>query len=343
MTHPSLIAPPPRSGSVSVETCGGEGEIDLSAAYLTVRSDTERLCEPLVAEDYVVQSMPDVSPTKWHLAHTTWFFETFLLQPHAPDYRPFNPHFSYLFNSYYITVGDRHCRQNRGLLSRPTVAQIHDYRRYVDAAMLRFLASLGPAERQSLRPVIELGLHHEQQHQELMVTDIKHVFWVNPMRPAYRPRTIQARADAPVTMRWLNFQGGIRNIGHDGKGFSFDNEGPRHRVLIEPFQLASRLVTQGEFKAFMDDGGYDRGDLWLSLGWANAQKEQWQAPLYWLRQDNQWWQHTLAGLRPVEDAEPVCHVSFFEADAYALGRRTPAIRRGMGSRFGIGRSGGEFR
>jgi ergothioneine biosynthesis protein EgtB len=317
MTNCGRTAQLQRSDSPDIPNCCGDTQADLSAAYLTVRRDTERLCEPLVAEDCVVQSMPDVSPTKWHLAHTTWFFETFLLQPHARGYRPFDPHFGYLFNSYYITVGDRHCRQNRGLLSRPTVAQVYEYRRYVDAAMLQFLAGLSAPERQSLRPVIEIGLHHEQQHQELMVTDIKHVFWVNPMRPAYRPRTGPARADPAVPMRWVNFEGGIHHVGHDGRDFAFDNEGPRHRVLIEPFRLASRPVTHGEFKAFIEDGGYSRGDLWLSLGWAAAQTEQWQAPLYWVRQDNQWWHHTLSGLRPVEDADPVCHVSFFEADAYA--------------------------
>jgi ergothioneine biosynthesis protein EgtB len=294
--------------------------------YQVVRSDSERLCEPLVAEDYVVQSMPDVSPTKWHLAHTTWFFETFLLQPHAPGYQPFDPHFSYLFNSYYITVGDRHCRQNRGLLSRPTVAQVYEYRQYVDTAMLQFLRGIGTAQRHSLQPVIEIGLHHEQQHQELMVTDIKHVFWVNPMRPAYRKN---AEADRSVTagpVRWVTFDGGIRSIGHNGRGFSFDNEGPRHRVFLGPYRLASRLVTNGEYKAFIDDGGYHRGDLWLSLGWATAKQEKWQAPLYWVREGQQWWNHTLSGMRPVEDADPVCHISFFEADAYArwAGARLPS-------------------
>jgi len=325
MTNPGLTQTASLD-SLDAARCWRDTNADLSAAFTKVRGDTQRLCEPLVTEDYIVQSMPDVSPTKWHLAHTTWFFETFLLQPHARDYRPFDPHFGYLFNSYYITVGDRHCRQNRGLLSRPTVAQVYEYRRYVDAAMLEFLRNLSSAERQSLRTVIEIGLHHEQQHQELMVTDIKHVFWVNPMRPAYRQGNGPARAAAPVPMRWVNFDGGIRHIGHDGNGFSFDNEGPRHRVLLEPFRLSSRLVTHGEYKAFIDDGGYQRGDLWLSLGWSTAQQEQWQAPLYWVKQDNQWWHHTLAGLRPVEDADPVCHVSFFEADAYArwAGARLPS-------------------
>ena len=293
--------------------------------YRAVRAQTHRICEPLVAEDYVVQSMPDVSPTKWHLAHTSWFFETFLLVPHARDYRQFDPHFAYLFNSYYVTVGDRHCRQNRGLLSRPPVAQVYAYRRHVDDAMLRFLESLSPAELEALQPVIEIGLQHEQQHQELMLTDIKHVFWVNPMRPAYRPRVGDEIFEA-APVRWVSFAGGLHEIGHEGPGFFFDNEGPRHKTFVDPYQLASRLVTNGEYKKFIEDGGYRRADLWLSMGWATAQQENWDAPLYWIKQDGQWWHHTLAGLRPVEDDEPVCHVSYFEADAYArwAGARLPS-------------------
>jgi len=298
---------------------------DFIQRYRAVRGQTERLCEPLVAEDYVVQSMPDVSPTKWHLAHTSWFFETFILTPHARGYRIFDEHFAYLFNSYYVTVGDRHCRQNRGLLSRPTVAQVYDYRRHVDLAMLAFLESLGPAELEALEPVIEIGLHHEQQHQELILTDVKHVFWVNPMRPAYRPQKPSGHEEAPP-MRWETFDGGLVEIGHDGTGFAFDNESPRHRTFLEPFRLASRLVTNGEYEQFIEDGVYRRPDLWLSMGAATVQREQWEAPLYWIRQDGQWWHHTLAGLRPVEDAEPVCHVSYFEADAYArwAGARLPS-------------------
>ena len=303
--------------------------------YQKVRRQTESLCTPLVPEDYVVQSMPDVSPTKWHLAHTSWFFETFLLVPHARGYRLFDEHFAYLFNSYYVTVGDRHCRQNRGLLSRPTVAQVYDHRRHVDRAMVQFLESLRPPELAALEPVIEIGLHHEQQHQELMLTDIKHVFWVNPMRPAYRPHESHRapqKAEGACTlgpaasMRWENFDAGLVEIGHDGAGFAFDNEGPRHRTFVEPFRLVSRLVTNGEYKQFIEDRGYRRADLWLSIGAATAQQEQWEAPLYWIKQDGQWLHHTLAGMRPVEDDEPVCHVSYFEADAYArwAGARLPS-------------------
>lgn len=298
-------------------TEAAEGQAALwRVRYRAVRRQSERLCDPLVPEDYVVQSMPDVSPTKWHLAHTSWFFETFLLSPHGRGYQPFDPHFGYLFNSYYVTVGDRHCRQNRGLLSRPTVQQVYAYRRHVDAAMEQFISELAPAQLVELGPVIQLGLHHEQQHQELMLTDIKHVFWVNPMRPAYRPRASERVAQAPP-MRWERFDEGTHWVGHDGHGFAFDNEGPRHRVFLEPFQLSSRLVTNGEYKRFIEDEGYGRPDLWLSMGWAVVQQEQWQAPLYWIKQDGRWLHHTLAGLRPVDDAEPVCHVSYFEADAYA--------------------------
>jgi ergothioneine biosynthesis protein EgtB len=289
---------------------------DFLRRYAQVRSATEALCDPLVTEDYIVQSMPDVSPTKWHLAHTSWFFETFLLKPHLNAYREFNPHFGYLFNSYYVTVGDRHCRQNRGLLSRPTVDEVYAYRRHIDEQMRRMLGELPDASLGALAPIIELGLNHEQQHQELMLMDIKHVFWVNPLRPAYRPRKPAAACEATL-MQWQEFAGGVCWIGHDGDGFAFDNEGPRHREFLEPFALASRLVTNGEYEAFIVDGGYRRPELWLSTGWAMAAAEQWQAPLYWINEDGKWVHHTLAGMRPVEADEPVCHVSYFEADAFA--------------------------
>jgi ergothioneine biosynthesis protein EgtB len=299
---------------------------DMSAVsrYDTVRGLTEQLCCPLVTEDYVVQSMPEVSPTKWHLAHTSWFFETFLLKPHANGYVEFDPHFGYLFNSYYNAIGDRHCRQNRGQLSRPTVEDIYAYRTHVDRHMRNLLANADACPSDTLAVLLEIGLHHEQQHQELMLTDIKHVFWVNPMRPAYAPPR-PARKSQNGEMRWVGIEGGLREIGHDGKGFAFDNEGPRHRVYGAPFELASRLVTNGEFKQFINDGGYDRPEFWLSLGWATVEAEQWRAPLYWLEQHGQWQNHTLAGLRPVADDEPVCHVSLFEADAFARwgGARLP--------------------
>ncbi len=294
---------------------------DFITPYRAVRSASERLCDPLITEDYVVQSMPDVSPTKWHLAHTTWFWETFLLTPHLAGYQPFDPAFKFLFNSYYVTVGDRHCRQNRGQLSRPTVSEVYAYRKHVDAAMEQLLADLPPAAAE----LMDIGLNHEQQHQELMLTDLKHVFWVNPLRPAYRQATREAPLD-PVPMRWVNLDGGLKEIGwRPGDGFAFDNESPRHKVYLEPFELGSRLVTNGEWKRFMTDGGYARADCWLSAGLATARAEDWRAPMYWIEQDGQWWNHTLSGLRPVVDAEPVVHVSFFEADAFArwAGARLP--------------------
>jgi len=292
--------------------------------YDAVRDLTEALCRPLVVEDYVVQSMPDVSPTKWHLAHTSWFFETFLLKPHLAAYREFNPHFGYLFNSYYNTIGDRHCRQNRGQLSRPTVEEVYAYRRHVDAHMRQLLASAGEELRGTLAPLLDIGLHHEQQHQELMLTDIKHVFWVNPMRPAYQKQSPK-RSRNVRSATWIAFDAGLREIGYNGNGFAFDNESPRHSEYVGAFELASRLVTNGEYKQFIADGGYRRAEHWLSAGWATVNAEQWQAPLYWIEQDGEWLNHTLAGLRPVADDEPVCHVSLFEADAFArwTGARLP--------------------
>ncbi|HTL28117.1 MAG TPA: ergothioneine biosynthesis protein EgtB, partial [Tepidisphaeraceae bacterium] len=298
---------------------------ELKQRYTDVRALTERLCTPLVAEDYVVQSMPDVSPTKWHLAHTSWFFETFILSPHANNYRVFNPHFAYLFNSYYVTVGDRHCRQNRGQLSRPTVKEVYDYRHHVDEQMLAWLDGLDEPIARAMLPLIDIGLHHEQQHQELMLTDIKHVFWVNPMRPVYQVRAPRD-SSALTPMRWIDYAGGVHWIGHDGNGFAFDNESPRHQQFVQPFQFASRLVTNGEYRAFMEDKGYERADLWLSMGIATVKQEDWHAPLYWIRQDGQWMNHTLSGLRPVADDEPVTHLSYFEADAFArwAGARLPS-------------------
>ncbi len=298
---------------------------DAAATYDAVRLLTEKLCLPLVTEDFVVQSMPDVSPTKWHLAHTSWFFETFLLKPYASGYTEFDPHFSYLFNSYYNTIGDRHCRQNRGQLSRPTVDQVYAYRAHIDEHMRRLLrAAVGTDLMNVLHPLVEIGVHHEQQHQELMLTDIKHIFWVNPLRPAYRPQKEQPLGSVSAA-NWIAFDAGIREIGHEGGTFAFDNESPRHPEYIASLELASRLVTNKEFKNFIDDGGYDNPEYWLSQGWATVKSEEWRAPLYWIRDENGWLNHTLSGLRPVADQEPVTHVSLFEADAFArwAGARLP--------------------
>ncbi|HQE27576.1 MAG TPA: ergothioneine biosynthesis protein EgtB [Phycisphaerae bacterium] len=303
---------------------------DLVQRYRRIRAATERLCEPLETEDFVIQSMPDVSPAKWHLAHTSWFFETFLVAPQQPSYRPFHPQYSYLFNSYYVSVGERHERPRRGLLSRPTVSEVYAYRRYVDEHMIAWLEQLDAGALRRFGPLVELGLNHEQQHQELLLTDIKHVFGINPLHPVYRrreaPPSGEAAPAAPATLtHWVAFPESIEWIGHAGGSFAYDNELPRHRVLIEPFRIASRPVTNGEFRAFVEDGGYTRASLWLSDGWATVEQERWHAPLYWIRQNGTWWQYTLTGVLPLANDEPVCHVSYFEADAYArwAGARLP--------------------
>ena len=284
--------------------------------YQRVRRFTEHLCEPLVTEDYVIQSMPDVSPTKWHIAHVTWFWETFLLLPALPGYQSLHPQYAYLFNSYYNTLGQRHCRPKRGLISRPTVEETYAYRRYVDEHVLDLVEQLDEGQLTALAPIMTLGLHHEQQHQELMVTDIKHVFSCNPLYPSYVDRVPTGTSRVPP-VEWVSFPEGVYWIGHEGEGFAFDNEGPWHRQFLQSFQLASRLVTNGEYLAFMEDGGYETPLLWLSEGWATVQQEEWKAPLYWEKRDGRWWMMTLSGLREVDLAEPVCHVSYFEADAYA--------------------------
>jgi ergothioneine biosynthesis protein EgtB len=280
--------------------------------YLEVRGLTEALAAPLSAEDQTVQSMPDVSPTKWHRAHTTWFFETFVLS-RLDDYHEFHPQFRFLFNSYYETVGARHPRPQRGLLSRPGVEEIGRYRRHADAAML---ALLDHDVADDVGWLIELGLQHEQQHQELLLMDIKHVLSCNPLGPAYRALTA-AVPDEVGPVGWLGHDGGLVEIGHEGGGFAFDNESPRHPVHLAPFALADRTVTCGEWLAFIDDGGYRRPDLWLSDGWARVLAESWEAPLYWSRDAGGWEVFTLGGSRPVAPAEPVCHVSYYEADAFA--------------------------
>ncbi len=292
----------------------------LAATYRTVREATERLCEPLSREDYVVQSMPDVSPTKWHLAHVSWFFETFVLKPHATGYRPARPEFEYLFNSYYNAVGEQYPRPRRGLLTRPTVDEVYEYRAAVDAAMLALLEE----DDHDLATLVELGLNHEQQHQELILMDIKHVLSCNPLHPAYRPAP-EARSLAAPGLEWIERDESVRWIGHQGDGFAYDNESPRHRVLVPAFRIASRPVTNGEFLEFIRDGGYRTPTLWLADGWSTVEREEWQAPLYWIRRDGAWHEFTLGGLRALDPAAPVCHVSYFEADAYATwaGARLP--------------------
>ena len=281
------------------------------------RKMTERLAQPLGPEDCQIQSMPDASPVKWHLAHTTWFFETFVLAPQVSGYEAFHPSFSYLFNSYYNAVGDRIPRAGRGLITRPALEEVHGYRRSVDRAMEAYLESAGEALPADVLAVIELGLNHEQQHQELIITDIKHALAQNPLRPAYKDGVAKPSNFETEPVGWSIFPGGLQWIGHEGEGFAFDNEGPRHRVYLEPFELGSRPVTSGEFLAFMDDGGYARPELWLSDGWNAAKAGQWNAPLYWEIKAGEWWLMTLGGFRRVNQAEPVCHLSYYEADAYA--------------------------
>jgi ergothioneine biosynthesis protein EgtB len=260
--------------------------------------------------------MPDVSPTRWHLAHTAWFFETFLLKPLASGYSVFNAAFEPLFNSYYNGVGQPFPRARRGLLSRPTVGEVFAYRRYVDEHVTRLLSS-GARERRSddLR-VLELGLQHEQQHQELILTDIQHVFAQSPLFPAYRPAVVEVEG-AQRPLKWVAYDGGVVEVGCGESGFAFDNERPRHEVLLPPFELADRLVTNGEYLTFMNEGGYERPELWLADGWELVRQESWRAPLYWRRGYGLWRTFSLAGMREIESAAPVCHVSYFEADAYA--------------------------
>jgi ergothioneine biosynthesis protein EgtB len=290
-------------------------------SYRAVRSLTEELAAPLSPEDQTVQSMPDVSPTKWHRAHTTWFFETFLLHEQVTNYRPFDPAFAFLFNSYYEAIGPRHERSQRGLLTRPGAAEIGRYRDAVDASMEELLT--GGVDG-AVGDLVELGLHHEQQHQELLLMDIKHVLSVNPTQPAYREQRSTV-LPPPAPLRWTEHAGGVVEIGHATSGFAFDNETPRHEVLLRPFAIADRLVTCGEWLDFMADDGYHRPELWLSDGWAAVQTNGWEAPLYWAPLEG-WTVFTFAGRRAVNPAEPVCHISYYEADAFArwAGARLPA-------------------
>jgi ergothioneine biosynthesis protein EgtB len=289
-----------------------------------VRDLTVRLCDPLQAEDCVVQSAPETSPAKWHLAHTTWFLENFLLIPYLSKYRPFHPRFGFLFNSYYESVGEFHPRLQRGLLSRPSLEEIREYRDYVDQHMGMLLEAPDHADAEEIRARTTLGIHHEQQHQELLLTDIKHLFACNPLKPAYR-EAIAPDAGTNPPLGWLRLPAGMYAFGHGGDGFAFDNEMPRHRRYLDEFSLASRPVTNAEYIEFIAAGGYRQPTLWLSDGWRKVNEARWTAPLYWEQQDSEWWQMTLAGYRRVEPSEPVCHVSYYEADAYArwAGKRLP--------------------
>ena len=297
----------------------------LAARYLAVRHASEALCRPLSVEDYGFQAMADASPPKWHLAHTSWFFETFLLIPYLPGYRPFHPQFEYLFNSYYEAIGPQFPRAQRGLLSRPTVDEVYRYRAQVDAAMAELITHTADDRWPEAEARIVLGCHHEQQHQELLLTDIKYNFSVNTLQPAYRSDLPAAPPRVTPTPGWMEHPGGVVQIGHNSEGFGFDNESPRHRVYVQPHALATRPVSNAEYLEFVEAGGYRRAEFWLADGWRAVRERGWQAPLYWQQMDGRWSQFTLAGLRPLTEHAPVCHVSYYEAEAYGRfrGKRLP--------------------
>ena len=303
-----------------------EGDASLLQQYLKLRETSLKICAPLGVEDHNLQPMPDASPAKWHLAHTTWFFETFVLSQYMDGFRPYHPAFRNLFNSYYNAVGDRPLRTMRHILSRPSLDEVHAYRSYVDEAMVHLLTLELP---QAARELIELGINHEQQHQELIVTDVKNGLWANPLRPAYRVRPdhpASGASEAVPPLAWHSFREGMYSAGFEGSSFAFDNEGPRHNVYLQNFRLASRLVTNGEYLDFIRDGSYSNALLWLSDGWDCVRNNQWNAPLYWEQRDGEWWNYTVEGLQPVRLNEPVCHISFYEANAYAnwAGARLPS-------------------
>jgi len=315
----------------SISTTSG-GRIDrLRRRFHQIRSFTNSLCAGLEPEDYVVQSMPDVSPTKWHLAHTTWFFETFILKKFVTGYRAEIPEYAYLFNSYYNAAGDMHRRDLRGLISRPTVREAQRYRASIDSHIDDLLSNADGELLDQIEPILVLGIHHEQQHQELLITDIKHVFAQNPLYPVFRAGGARSpsapklpTADVPP-IGFIEFEQIVTEIGHNGRGFAYDNEVPRHHVLVPAFALASRPVMNGEYIAFIENNGYQRPEFWLSLGWMTVNEQRWNAPLYWMKRDDTWWYFTLSGFRPVDESEPITHISYFEADAYAnwAGSRLP--------------------
>ena len=299
----------------------------LIESYKKVRDFSHTLAEPLEIEDYVVQSMPDVSPTKWHLAHTSWFFETFVLAKSIKNYKSPNPGYAYLFNSYYVQAGERHYRPKRGLISRPTVEETYNYRNHVDEYMIGFMENANAKLWKDMAPVIEIGIHHEQQHQELILTDIKHVLSENPLRPVYVKSKSKngGKSSKKPKNAWVDFDGGVYSIGHGEEGFGYDNEYPLHKVYLEPFSLMNTLVTNGEYMEFIDDGGYETPEIWLSEGWATVEANGWKAPFYWEKTGGKWQEFSLNGMKDVNPSEPISHLSYFEADAFARwsGARIP--------------------
>jgi ergothioneine biosynthesis protein EgtB len=291
---------------------------DLLAKFNAIRQHSLALAEPLSAEDQCVQSMPDASPTKWHLAHTTWFFETLVLAAHEPKHKSFNEHYNYLFNSYYESLGPRHSRLQRGLLTRPSQNDILAYRKTIDAAMREFISTAPTEQLTAAQSTITLGLHHEQQHQELLLTDALHLLSLNPLKPAYLHKNATPDPAKPIEHQWQKFSGGKVSIGHHTPGFSFDNETPKHDVLLQPYQLANRPINCAEYLEFVQSGGYQNPDWWLSEGWAQVQTQQWTSPLYWDLTIPSNPQHfTQWGMQPLDPHSPVCHLSLFEASAYS--------------------------
>ena len=296
----------------------------LAKSFRAIRAQTEHLCEPLLPEDFLLQAMPDASPAKWHLAHTTWFYEAFLLPEASPGYRPVREDVHFLFNSYYNAIGDRVARDKRGLMSRPSIDEVRLYRDEVNRRVLDAILGFDRDALHRLGPIVELGLNHEEQHQELLLTDLKVAFGWNPTRPVYRESADSPPSDT-IPLTWIEGGGEVAEVGHAGSGFAFDNETPRHRVFLEPFAIASRLATNAEYLAFMDEGGYQRPEFWLSDGWAARNANGWVAPMYWEGKGGAWRTFTLGGMKPVVDSEPVAHLSFYEADAFARwsGARLP--------------------
>ncbi|MDQ7049875.1 MAG: ergothioneine biosynthesis protein EgtB, partial [Enterobacterales bacterium] len=287
----------------------------LNQSYKDVRQASRDFCSNLTADDMQIQSMTDTSPVKWHLAHTSWAFETFILKPYLAHYRPFDALFEYLFNSYYNAIGEQYPRAQRGCLSRPSINQVVAYRQYVDAAMQQLFEQCKGKDASGISPLIRLLINHEQQHQELMVTDLKHGFYLNPSFPAVFDQTPIDHANK--TMSWIEFSAGNYPIGHQNESFYFDNEAPPHQVYLQPFKFASRLVTNGEYLQFIQAGGYQSPQFWLSEAWQKIKQSNTSAPLYWLKKDNRWYHYTLAGLLPIDWEQPVSHISYFEANAYA--------------------------
>ncbi len=322
MTKSASYASALATSSPSLFQASGSLAEGLVEAFLAVRNETERRVATLTPEDQVIQSMPDASPAKWHRAHTTWFFEQFLLVEHAKGYTPFHPDYAFLFNSYYVSAGPRHARPERGHLTRPGAADVTAYRRHVDASVVKFFREADDDTLKAVAPLVEVGLNHEQQHQELILTDILHAFAQNPIPPAYDPDW-RFPASSPTDDKWVMLNEGIHTVGHTDETFHFDNEKPAHRALVGPVKLARNLVTNAEWLAFMVDGGYTRPTLWLMDGFAAANSEQWEAPGHWRKKSggenkpDEWQVMTLGGLKPIDPAAPVCHISYYEADAFA--------------------------